>query len=112
MIAVGQLESMARKITFFENLLNLLIIRNHWMYVIDVPKTGLLLTLSWRLNNISEFSPYLKENTILHHYKDRLVNAVQGNSPRLQWQSYKTHEYKMHSYWLLKQVEHILTTGL
>jgi hypothetical protein len=33
-----------------------------------------------RLNNIKEFSPYRKENTTLHHYKDQLVNAVQGNS--------------------------------
>jgi hypothetical protein len=29
-----------------------------------------------RLSNISESSPYLKENTTLHHYKDQLVNAV------------------------------------
>jgi hypothetical protein len=29
-----------------------------------------------RLNNIYEFSPYRKENTTLHHYKDQLVNAV------------------------------------
>jgi hypothetical protein len=29
-----------------------------------------------RLNIIEEFSPYLKENTTLHHYKDQLVNAV------------------------------------
>jgi hypothetical protein len=29
-----------------------------------------------RLNAISEFSPYLKENTTLHRYKDQLVNAV------------------------------------
>jgi hypothetical protein len=29
-----------------------------------------------RLNNIYEFSLYLKENTTLHHYKDQLVNAV------------------------------------
>jgi hypothetical protein len=28
------------------------------------------------LNVIEEFSPYLKENTILHHYKDQLVNGV------------------------------------
>jgi hypothetical protein len=28
------------------------------------------------LNNIEEFSPYLKENTTFHHYKDQLVNAV------------------------------------
>jgi hypothetical protein len=28
------------------------------------------------LNNILEFSPYRKENTTLHHYKDQLVNAV------------------------------------
>jgi hypothetical protein len=27
-------------------------------------------------HNIYEFSPYLKENTTLHHYKDQLVNAV------------------------------------
>jgi hypothetical protein len=32
------------------------------------------------LNNISEFSPYRKENTTLHHYKDQLVNAVYGNN--------------------------------
>jgi hypothetical protein len=29
-----------------------------------------------RLNNIYESSPYRKENTTLHHYKDQLVNAV------------------------------------
>jgi hypothetical protein len=29
-----------------------------------------------RLNNIYDFSPYRKENTTLHHYKDQLVNAV------------------------------------
>jgi hypothetical protein len=29
-----------------------------------------------RLNSIQEFSPYRKENTTLHHYKDQLVNAV------------------------------------
>jgi hypothetical protein len=28
------------------------------------------------LNNTYEFSPYLKENTTLRHYKDQLVNAV------------------------------------
>jgi hypothetical protein len=27
-------------------------------------------------DNVQEFSAYLKENTILHHYKDQLVNAV------------------------------------
>jgi hypothetical protein len=26
--------------------------------------------------NIKEFSPYRKENTTLHHYKDQLVNDV------------------------------------
>jgi hypothetical protein len=31
-------------------------------------------TLVARVNN--EFSPYLKENTTLHHYKDQLGNAV------------------------------------
>jgi hypothetical protein len=34
------------------------------------------LTQEARLNNICEFSPYLKENATLHHYKDQLVNAV------------------------------------
>jgi hypothetical protein len=29
-----------------------------------------------RLNDIYEFSPYLKENTTFHHNKDHLVNAV------------------------------------
>jgi hypothetical protein len=29
-----------------------------------------------RLNNIQEFSPYRKENTTLHRYRDQLVNAV------------------------------------
>jgi hypothetical protein len=27
-------------------------------------------------------------------------------------ESYETHSYKMQSYWLLKQVGHIVTTGL
>jgi hypothetical protein len=42
-----------------------------------------------RLNNIYEFRPYLKENTTLHHYKDQLVNAVQGNNRCLYWESYE-----------------------
>jgi hypothetical protein len=29
-----------------------------------------------RLNNMKEFSPYLKENITLHYYKNQLVNAV------------------------------------
>jgi hypothetical protein len=29
-----------------------------------------------RLNNISEITPYLKENTTLHYYKVQLVNVV------------------------------------
>jgi hypothetical protein len=29
-----------------------------------------------RLDDIYEFSPYLKENATLHRYKDQLVNAV------------------------------------
>jgi hypothetical protein len=37
-----------------------------------------------RLYNIYMFSPYLKENTTLHHYKDQLVNVVQGNNRCLQ----------------------------
>jgi hypothetical protein len=59
-----------------------------------------------------EFSPYRKENTTLHHYKDQLVNAVYENNRCLQWESYETHKYKMKSYWLLKQVGYIVTIGL
>jgi hypothetical protein len=47
------------------------------------------------LNTIKEFSPYLKENTTLHHYKHQFVNAVQRNNPRLHWESYRAHKYKM-----------------
>jgi hypothetical protein len=50
-----------------------------------------------RLGSTYGFSPYLKENTTLHLYKDQLVNAVQGNNGRLNRESYETHEYKMHS---------------
>jgi hypothetical protein len=35
-------------------------------------------------------NPHLKENTILHHYKNQLVNAVQGNNRCLHRDSYKT----------------------
>lgn len=34
-----------------------------------------------RLNNTYKFSPYRKENTRLHHYKDYVVNVVQVNNP-------------------------------
>jgi hypothetical protein len=34
-----------------------------------------------RLNNISTFSSYLKENSTRLHKKDQLVNAVQRNNP-------------------------------
>jgi hypothetical protein len=33
-----------------------------------------------RQNITHKFSPYLKESTTLHHYKDQLVNAVLGNN--------------------------------
>jgi hypothetical protein len=39
------------------------------------------------------FTPYLEENTALHHYKDQLVNAVYGNN-FLFWES---HETRIHS---------------
>jgi hypothetical protein len=59
-----------------------------------------------RLYNTKEISPYLKENTTLHHYKDQLLNAVQGHNRRLNQESYKTHEYKMQSdSWLKKLVD-------
>jgi hypothetical protein len=51
-----------------------------------------------------KFSPYLQENTALHHYKDQLVNAVQRNNRCLQSESYQTNKYtvgEMQSYWLL-----------
>jgi hypothetical protein len=28
-----------------------------------------------------------------------------------EWESYETHKYKVHSYWLLKQVVHVIATG-
>jgi hypothetical protein len=42
-----------------------------WIYA-----SGDFFEAETRLNKISVFSPYLKENTTLHHYKDQLVNAV------------------------------------
>jgi hypothetical protein len=36
-----------------------------------------------RLNNIQEFSPYRKENTTLHRYRDQPVNAVKANNRSL-----------------------------
>jgi hypothetical protein len=53
-----------------------------------------------------------RKNITFHHYKDQLVNAVSGNSPCLQWESYKTHKYKMKNYRWMKQVGHIVTSGL
>jgi hypothetical protein len=55
-----------------------------------------------RLKNTLEFSPYLKENTTLHHCKDQLVNAVQGNIRWLHWEPYKTHKYRIESYLFLR----------
>jgi hypothetical protein len=53
------------------------------MKIYNYPNLILILNLPFeaeaRLNNIWEFSPYLKENTTLRHYKDQLVNAVYGN---------------------------------
>ncbi|KDR13270.1 Homeobox protein Nkx-2.1 [Zootermopsis nevadensis] len=43
-------------------------------------------------------NPYRKENTTIHRYKDNLVDVVQGNSPRLQWETNEIHEYKMKDY--------------
>jgi hypothetical protein len=39
-------------------------------------RTPALFESEARRNDIKEFSPYLKENRTLHHYKDQLVNAV------------------------------------
>jgi hypothetical protein len=36
------------------------------------------------VNNIKEFSPYLKENTTLYHFKDRYFNSVEGKNCYLQ----------------------------
>jgi hypothetical protein len=41
------------------------------------------------------FSPYLKENITIHHYKDKLANAVYGNNRCLRREPYKTH--KLHT---------------
>jgi hypothetical protein len=48
-----------------------------------------------RINIIEELSPYLKENTTSYHYRHQFVNAVPGNNPRFQGESYRTHKYKM-----------------
>jgi hypothetical protein len=64
-----------------------------------------------RVGNIWKFSPYLKENTTLHHYKDDLINAVQRSNCCLFWETYEIHKYKMQSYRSLKQPVHIVTTG-
>jgi hypothetical protein len=40
----------------------------------------LLFKAEVRLNITEEFSPFLKHNTSLHHYKDQLVKAVQENN--------------------------------
>jgi hypothetical protein len=37
-------------------------------------KRGIWVPIEARLNNISAFSQYRKENTTLHHYKYQLVN--------------------------------------
>jgi hypothetical protein len=59
--------------------------KNCFEKVIDIYVTCILYMIRFlhypfeaeaRLNNIYEFSPYRKENTTLHHYKDQLVNAV------------------------------------
>jgi hypothetical protein len=54
----------------------------------------------------------LKRNTTLHDSKDQLINAVHRNNRCLQRESYETHKYKMKSYWMLKQVVYMVTTGL
>jgi hypothetical protein len=42
------------------------------------------------VDNIYVFSPYLKENTTLQHYKDQLGNAVQANIHCSHWESHAT----------------------
>jgi hypothetical protein len=56
---------------------------------------------------------YLTGNTSRLHYKAQQINAVWGNSHCLLWEPYETHKYtvgRMQS--ILKQVVHIVTTGL
>jgi hypothetical protein len=55
------------------------------------------------INNIWEFSPYLKENITRYHHKDQLVNAFYGNSACLHWESYKKkHKYKIQDLYTVK----------
>jgi hypothetical protein len=76
------------------------------------PQGSLILWPEAGLNNTYEFSPYLKENTILYHYKHHSVSPVEGNNHCLHCKSYLAHKYKMQSYWLLKQLVYTVTTWL
>jgi hypothetical protein len=57
-------------------------IRNYPQHLISVTTvhampTNLLNPLKPKLvKSTYEFSPYLKENTTLHHYKDQFINAI------------------------------------
>jgi hypothetical protein len=44
--------------------------------------------------------------------KYQIVKAVQGNNHCLHWESYELHKCKTQSYWLLKQLVHIVTIRL
>jgi len=65
-------------------------------------QNGLLSEPETPEQNIYEFSPYLKENTALHHYKYQLDKVVYGNNRSLNCEPYKTHTCKLQRYRLLR----------
>jgi hypothetical protein len=74
---------------------------------------GLLWVRWWTLGFLCHgVSLHLKENNILLHYKDQLINSVYENNHCLHRESYKTYKYNMQHYWLLKQMVNIVTTCL
>jgi hypothetical protein len=84
-----------------------------WLFLFPQEKLwNCALTFWSSFNIIKGFGPYLEENTTLHHYKDQLINAVQGNNLCLHWKSYRTHTYKMQNYWLLNRLVFIATVRL
>jgi hypothetical protein len=47
---------------------------------------------------MSMISVCTSKKITIFRYKDQLVKAVYGNNSCLNWESYKTNKYKMHSY--------------
>jgi hypothetical protein len=66
-------------------------------------KTDAVFVTLWSRSSpkIFESSPYLKENTTLHHYKHGSIKAVHGSNPCLHGEPYRAH-YTIQNFWQLK----------